>query len=185
MFDVFWLPYHGFNNETTQFSSGTAHVSMGTLPSLPESRTNTRLVVMNDSQLSCILSALSSADYDSNWTVHYRVTGGNMRVLPDSPLGQGEWFGLPVSRIGLNKIEGSYRGFTRGRINTFISELKEQLMVDVRPELNAMIEAQNEMSDDLDAIRIHLQTIAESIDGTAAEKLEDIVNALGLLVALL
>jgi hypothetical protein len=85
----------------------------------------------------------------------------------------------------VSDLGGTIQPIFEQMIDVFISELQEQLMIDIRPELQQMIAAQNEVSDDLDAIRQHLQTISENLDGTSAEKLEDIVNALGLLVALL
>lgn len=125
---------------------------------------NARLVALSDNQLVFLLSLIRSAEFPEAWHMAWGDGVAGVPTYPSQPLN--DW--------------------AYGRVVAWLEDLKEQLMVDVRPELNAMVAAQNEMSDDLDAIRIAIQEIAADIEaGNNAERLEEIANTIGLLVALL
>lgn len=189
MLDVSWLnwPVGYLPNSESRFSHRARHAYPLYEESKEESKQNARLVAMSDAQLSCLLSLLNYAHNPSEWVMTYHLAPSGLQVVFDSPEGDtGDIIGFDTNLIPVSEVDGGLRGHLDGLISVFVSELQEQLMVDVRPELQQMIDAQNEMSHDLDAIRISLQEIAANIEAeNNSARLEEIANTIGLLVALL
>ena len=186
MFDTFWLP--AFGAQITVFNSLKLVYQFEDVAGdlLPESKDNIRVVALSDAQLSCVMSALVSTEYISNWFTHYVEESARLFLVPDDPLGLSSIYGSEIKRTRLSDFSKELQDFQKQRIDVFTSELKEQLMIDLTPYFESLALSNEAQAAQLELIAadiaaLRLEAEAESY----ADSLETLAEYAPLLLAVL